>query len=256
MHVLGFPAMLVHGDTLVLDRWIWLRHRLPRTRAGERVLDVGCGNGAFTIGAALRGYQALGLTWDRRDMERASQRALLCKARHALFEDCDVRMLGGRYEYREQFDVVICTENIEHILDDVALMKAMAACLKPGGRLLLTTPYLLACPLGRDDEGPFSAVEDGRHVRRGYSTQMLLELCEASGLRVEQIDWCSGITSQLLTRLMRRASVVSPVLSWILIAPMRWLPPLLDRALRRLVGGHGFSITLEACKPRLPTSPR
>ena len=37
----GFPATLVHGDTLVLDRWFWLCRHLPVTSNGERLLDVG-----------------------------------------------------------------------------------------------------------------------------------------------------------------------------------------------------------------------
>lgn len=36
---LGFPATLIFGDTLVLDRWLWLRKRLPAATSGERLLD-------------------------------------------------------------------------------------------------------------------------------------------------------------------------------------------------------------------------
>ena len=61
----GFPATPVHGDTLVLDRCLWFRRHLPVTRNGERLLDVGCGTGAFTMGAARRGYKATGLSWTR-----------------------------------------------------------------------------------------------------------------------------------------------------------------------------------------------
>ena len=55
-----------------------------------------------------------------------------------MFEICDVRELDQHEFYRGQFHVVLCTENIEHIIDDFRLMRAMAACLRPGGRLLLT----------------------------------------------------------------------------------------------------------------------
>ena len=92
----GFPATLVHGDALVLDRWHWLRRRLPMTANGERLLDVGCGTGAFTIGAARRGYRALGLSWDERNQRVAAQRSELCRAHAATFEVQDVRILDRR----------------------------------------------------------------------------------------------------------------------------------------------------------------
>jgi 2-polyprenyl-3-methyl-5-hydroxy-6-metoxy-1,4-benzoquinol methylase len=66
VRIFGFRATVIHGDLLVLDRWLWLKKRLPFTRNGEKLIDVGCGSGAFTIGAALRGYQAIGLSWDVR----------------------------------------------------------------------------------------------------------------------------------------------------------------------------------------------
>ena len=52
---LGWPIPIFHADTAVLDRWLWIRHRLPRSNGSPRALDIGCGTGAFTIGTALRG---------------------------------------------------------------------------------------------------------------------------------------------------------------------------------------------------------
>lgn len=250
VRLVGFPATLVHGDPLVLDRWFWLKARLPKTRNGERLLDVGCGSGAFSIGAALRGYRALGLSWDERNQSVANERAICCKASSAQFEVLDIRELDRRADFVGGFDVVICLETIEHVMEDLKLMSAMARCLKPGGRLLLTTPYLLYIAISPGDMGPFSSAEDGWHVRRGYSGVMLEELCEHSGLKVERISYCSGYASQKVAAVMRRLSAVHPVLAWAFILPLRVLPALLDPIITVLLGWPHYSICLEAYKPR------
>ena len=72
--VFGFRGTLMHGDTLVLNRWRWLKKRLPVTANGETLLDVGCGTGAFTIGTARRGYHATGISWDERNQRVAAER--------------------------------------------------------------------------------------------------------------------------------------------------------------------------------------
>ena len=92
--ILGFPATLIHGDTLVWDRWRWVKPRL-RKHTGY-LLDVGCGSGAFTIGAARMGYEALGLSWDKRNQRIAKERAAIINARSAEFGVCDVRRLDDR----------------------------------------------------------------------------------------------------------------------------------------------------------------
>jgi cyclopropane fatty-acyl-phospholipid synthase-like methyltransferase len=72
------------------------------------LLDVGCGTGAFSIGAALRGYRALGLSWDERNQLAAKERATYCKASSAQFEVLDIRELDRRADLVNSFDVVIC----------------------------------------------------------------------------------------------------------------------------------------------------
>jgi hypothetical protein len=102
-------------------------------------------------------------------------------------------------------DVVVCTETIVHIIDDFRLMRAMSGCLKPGGRLLLTTQQLRRIPLNSMDYGPLPDFEDGRHVRRGYNRAILEELCEHAGMRIEEIGYASGPISQLHAWLLRRS---------------------------------------------------
>lgn len=252
VRLLGFPATLIHGDTLVLDRWLWLRQRLPETNNGEKLIDIGCGSGAFTIGAALRGYDALGLSWDERNQGVAGQRAAICNAKNAKFEVLDVRNLNSSEELFGQYDVAICFENIEHVLNDSKLLVDIAKCLKPGGRLLLTTPYYLYRPITSGDKGPFSKFEDGGHVRRGYSRTMLNELCISANLIPENISYCSGFISQKITFIQRKLSLIHPLLGFCAILPLRILPPLFDGLITRLLGWPYFSICLEAYKPKHP----
>lgn len=249
VRLFGFPATLIHGDTLVLDRWRWLKRRLPQTENGEKLLDIGCGTGAFTIGAALRGYTALGLSWDERNQAEAAKRAIICGAGGASFSVCDARELDRCNEYREAFDVAICTENIEHVLDDDRLMRSIAACLKAGGRLLLTTPNFYYSAITISDNGPFCTTETGWHVRRGYTRSMLLELIERSGLKCEELSYCSGVVSQTITRLMRTGAKVHPLFGWAVILPLRPLT-FLDPLISRLSGTPPYSICVEAYKPR------
>jgi 2-polyprenyl-3-methyl-5-hydroxy-6-metoxy-1,4-benzoquinol methylase len=247
---LGFSATLLHGDTAVLDRWLWLRRRLPRTLNGEKVIDIGCGTGAFSIGAALRGYDVLGLSWDERNQTVASQRAELCNAPSATFEVLDVRQLDSRSDLSGKYDFAICCENVEHILDDRKLIVDIAACLKPGGRLLLTTPYYHFRPITSGDMGPFVEVEDGAHVRRGYTKSMLKELCSHANLRVEDVSYCTGYLSQKAMLVLRSLSKIHPLLAWAVILPFRIVPPVFDRAVGAITRWPYYCICIEAYKPR------
>ena len=217
--------------------------------SGSRsLIDVGCGTGAFTMGAARRGYRALGLSWDTRNQAVAQQRAKICHADTASFQVQDVRRLDERSDLAEQFDVAICCECIEHILDDVKLMQDIGRCLRPKGVLLLTTPNLSFKPMAYDNEN-LSVIEDGGHVRRGYSPDDLGQLCRQSGFDVEKIEYCSGVLSQKLTSVKRvAANATSEMISWPIVLPFRWIPPVFDAIVTRAMNWPDYSITLVAKK--------
>jgi hypothetical protein len=250
VRLFGFPATLIHGDTLVLDRWLWLRKHLPTVPDGSKnLLDIGCGSGAFTIGAALRGFHSLGLSWNERNQRVAAQRAALCGAAGAAFEIWDVRMLDERTDLRCSFDFVICFENIEHILNDRKLMIDMASCLRPGGVLLLTTPNYDYVPISHYDNGPFSTTEDGGHVRRGYRAENLRRLCGEANLEVLETGSCSGFASQKITWLLRVSTQFLGLIGWAIVLPLRPIPLLIDPLLSRLTKWPNFTVTLVARRP-------
>lgn len=246
VRLFGYRALFIHGDPLVLDRWRWLRPRLARSGA---LLDVGSGNGSFTIGAAKLGHDALGLTWDEADQALSVERAQMAGADGARFEVQDVRDLDQRADLAGRFPTVICLENIEHILDDERLMRAIAGAIAPGGTLLLTTPNAGYRPINKTDAGPFLPIEDGRHVRKGYSHDDLRRLCDLAGLDVIEQGTCSGFLSQKLAGLLWAAH--GPLLAavWLAVLPFRLLPPLVDPLIRRVTGWPDYSVCLVARKP-------
>lgn len=247
VRMIGFPASLIHGDTLTVDRWLWLAKRLPRV-SGQALIDVGCGTGAFTIGAARRGYHSLGLSWDARNQTVAQERAAYCGTKNARFEILDVRKLGERPDLIGKFDVAILCEVIEHVLDDQKLISDTARLLKPGGQLLLTTPYLHFRPI-RGEDKEVSTVEDGGHVRLGYTEARLRELAAGAGLVFDESSYCSGLLSQKLTWLLRTLSAVNYLLGWAVVLPLRVLPPILDPVLGRLTRWPFYSICMECHLP-------
>lgn len=245
----GFPVTLIFGDTLVVDRWLWLKRHLSGSKEQKLLLDVGCGSGAFSLGAAGLGYRVTGLSWDERNQQVASDRAKACNVeKFAEFIVQDIRDLGSRQDLAGKFDMAICTEVIEHILNDEKLMKDIAGCLKPGGKLLMTAPYYHFKAITKDDDGPYSTVENGGHVRRRYTAESFGELCRKAGLTVESIDFCSGYLSQKITYILRKASVLNYLFSWIIILPLRVLPVIFDRFVSKALNYPNYSICMMAIK--------
>ncbi len=236
--------LLFFPDTLVLDRWRWLKERLPASPG--KLLDAGCGNGWLALNCASLGYAVTGLSWQDSDLARARKRADTLGKR-VQFEVQDLRELAERTDLAGCFDTVTCTETIEHILDDHQLCSALGRTLRPGGRLLLTAPNSSYIPIDDGDAGPFLPIEDGGHVRKGYAESDLRALVESSGLTVEEISYCSGKTSQQVTKVLRilTRSLGYP-LAWVLTFPLRIVPLFADR---RDIGYPPYSICCVASKP-------
>jgi SAM-dependent methyltransferase len=249
--IFGGKAALLHGGPSILDRWRWLKARLPRTSNGERLIDVGCGTGAFTINAALRGYDCIGLSWDERNQRVATERARLSGATHVAFPIQDIRKLDERTDLYGTFDMALCFETVEHVLNDKKLFLDIHRCLKPGGFFYLTAPSYFYRAISPVENGPFSRTEDGWHVRRGYTASMLRELCVIAGFEVEEIGSTSGFFSQKVAAIIRWFNKFGAA-GWALTLPLRALPPLLDRICGKLTDWPDYSICLVAYRPRYP----
>jgi len=104
-------------------------------REGERVLDVGCGWGAFVIHAAKNyGVEAVGITLSPPQAELARRRI----AEAGLSDKVEVRVVDYRDLHGERYDAIASIGMVEHVGEnqiDVYAQK-LAALLAPDGRLL------------------------------------------------------------------------------------------------------------------------
>lgn len=78
----------------------------------------------------------------------------------------------------ERFDVVICEQVLEHVVDPIAATRNLRALCRPGGRVLVSTPFLV-----RVHELPAFGMRDyWRFTPRGLAT-----LLENAGLEIESV---------------------------------------------------------------------
>jgi SAM-dependent methyltransferase len=244
--VLGWRSLLIHGDPTVLDRWRWLSRHLRK--GGVRTFDAGCGNGGFSIYAARCGNAVLAASFSGREQEDARRRAQELGVDGIDFRILDLREIESHRVALGMFDQIICFETIEHVTDDAGLVRSLAQMLAAGGRLLLTAPFDAHRPLYTEERAP-SPVEDGSHVRYGYSQARLRELVRDAGLEVAEEGFVSGFVSQKLTDLMRRLGErLGLKAAWALVLPLRALV-LLDAPLSRLLRYPHLSLALCAVKP-------
>lgn len=241
--IIGYPATILHGDSAVLDRWRWLKRHL---KSGHlKTLDAGCGSGAFAMYAAKIGNDVIGVSFDKRNNQAAQERADILGIKDIKFIQADLRKLKEITDQLGVFDQIICFETIEHILDDNKLIKDFFNLLKPGGRLLLTAPYKYYKRLPGDK---LSKVEDGGHVRWGYTHEEMKKIFNDFGFQIIVEEYITGYISQKLIYLERLiSSKANAKLAWLLIFPFR-IFQFLDPFLAKFIKYPFFSIGIVAVK--------
>jgi 2-polyprenyl-3-methyl-5-hydroxy-6-metoxy-1,4-benzoquinol methylase len=95
------------------------------------ILDVGCGSGANSIALAAKGHRVRGVDLSPVAIERYRNQGFEGKVGN--FDN------GLDYPARS-FDVVLCSEVIEHMTSPELLVAEMSRVLRPGGLLVLSTP--------------------------------------------------------------------------------------------------------------------
>jgi 2-polyprenyl-6-hydroxyphenyl methylase / 3-demethylubiquinone-9 3-methyltransferase len=103
---------------------------------GKPVLDVGCGGGILSEAMARAGARVLGIDLSQAVLDVAELHALESKV---AVEYRLVALEELAQERPAAFDLVTCMEMLEHVPDPAAGVKALAALVKPGGDVIVST---------------------------------------------------------------------------------------------------------------------
>jgi SAM-dependent methyltransferase len=204
---------------LLVNPFYFARRGLLREMQGffpeftGEVLDVGCGRKPYRAFVPARHYVGL-------DLDTPELREL---------GGADLFYAGGKFPVAdESFDAVLCSQVLEHIFAPTEFLAEIRRVLRPGGVLLLTTPFAWDEHSQPHDFGRYSSF-GLRHVLEGAGLEIvaqrktcadgraLVQLASAYVYKVVHsrhrlLNWLS----QLL--LIAPVNVIGGLLAWLLPA--------------------------------------
>ncbi len=165
----------------VEERHFWFRGRqkvvsamvrdiVREFRTGYRILEIGCGTGYLlrALADASADGTAIGVDVFPEGLRYARQRA-----------GCDLVLADvARLPFSARFEMVGAFDVIEHIQDDVGLLRSLRDVLTPSGTLLVTVPAHRAL---------WSYFDIASHHCRRYAEAELREKLEATGFEVSHL---------------------------------------------------------------------
>jgi SAM-dependent methyltransferase len=141
--------------------------------ACRRVLDIGCGTGGVLahLGPFGRAY----------GIDPSSEAAGYCRKRGV-----EMSLASGLdLPFPDQtFDAVLALDVIEHVDDDVGMLREARRVLRPGGVAVLTVPAL---------PWLWSSHDDVNHHRRRYLRRTLEQAVRAGGLKPVKVSYYNAL---------------------------------------------------------------
>lgn len=148
------------------------------------ILDIGCAQGTLALMLAERGHEVWAVDIRQRFLDYAASR----------YERGDVHFICGNaleLDIGQRFDLIFANQIVEHLVHPLEFTKRLVRWLKPGGRLVVTTPnadYIKSdlpsfSELGdpaEHEHRQFTADGDGHFF--AYRAAELTEVFEKAGL--------------------------------------------------------------------------
>ncbi|HRG57451.1 MAG TPA: class I SAM-dependent methyltransferase [Bacteroidia bacterium] len=193
-------------DLLLLRAWhihLELRKWIMKAPSNPKILDAGMGFGQYTYFMAKNIKNAEILAVDVKEEQIADCRNFFRQINYnnVNFQIADLT----KFTTAPQYDLVLCVDVMEHILEDITVFKNYVASMKNGGMLLISTPSDQG---GSDvhDDGESSFIEE--HVRDGYNIKEIENKLKEAGFSKVEARYSYGSPGKIAWRLSMKYPIL------------------------------------------------
>ncbi len=198
LKLIGFP----HIELRLRARMIF--KNLPKEK--KQMLDAGSGSGiySFSLAQYIQSITAIDLESDKIDYAKSIN--IFNNINFSVGDLCCLK------QNDESFDLIICSDVIEHIKDDRKDFSELARVLKKAGTLLITVPY--------DSKRHRKGFGLLHHERPGYKKEQLESLCRECGLTLLKSEVFLRNTTGILSKYIDTVFVGNKIVMSLLFYPV------------------------------------
>jgi SAM-dependent methyltransferase len=176
-------------DLPTADKIPKLRRLLGTTSPEMKTIDIGSGTGYTTL-SVLSGSEITCVDSHQPNLDCVANLARANQRKVPVLLNAAATNLPVP---NAAFDVVMCSEVLEHLEDDDALVAEIARVLKPHATVLISVPYTGYGFASFLEKAGIKTVHDypgpEQHIRPGYDEKDLSELLGRHSLEIDAIDF-------------------------------------------------------------------